>query len=398
MDNQQPVMQCSGSRTGVDDADGAAEEDDEEPSSHTSDKEMRLIEQAKQIYLKGVSAERSGRMHDAISHYRRALQIVPDIEFRLANSNIWSVDEETSGSETECEDNDSLCDDDDSVSLHQRIKMKTSSADICSVASEQKATHISDLPQEVFMFILRWVVSSDLDILSLESISKVCRGFYLCARDPELWHLACVRTWGKDCGQLNQYNSWREMYICRPRICYNGVYINRTTYVRHGESSFQDSSYRPCFLVEYFRYLRFFPEGVVLMLTTPDNPYASLGKLRHRRPAYASVLSGNFWLEGTRVKAVLKKPTVKAPPRNTGYRRGTRHSAEPQPVQVFHLELELRNVRGRANAQLAWKSYAIHTYWLGQESVATFDLTTNAFPPLWFSRVKSFTQVSESPL
>ncbi|XP_077487937.1 F-box only protein 9 isoform X1 [Amblyomma americanum] len=396
MDNQQPTVQTSSSQTGMDDADGAAEEDDEE-SSHSSDKEPRLVEKAKQIYLKGVSAERSGRMQDAISHYRRALQIVPDIEFRLANSNVWSVDEESSGSETECEDNESPCDNDDPMPLHQRIKIKTSSANVCSVAWEQKATHISDLPREVFMFILRWVVSSDLDILSLESVSKVCRGFYLCARDPELWHMACVRTWGEDCGQLNQYDSWREMYICRPRICYNGVYINRTTYVRHGESSFQDSTYRPCFLVEYFRYLRFFPDGVVLMLTTPDNPYISLGKLRSRRPAYTSVLSGSFWLEGTRVKAVLKKPAVKTP-RNTAYRRGGRHSVEPQPEQVFHLELELRSVRGRANAQLVWKSYAIHSYWPGQESVATFDLTSTAFPPLWFSRVKSFTLVSESPL
>ncbi|XP_054921747.1 F-box only protein 9 isoform X2 [Dermacentor andersoni] len=366
-DNQQPPAQCGSLQSGVDDAE---EDGNEEPSSHASDKELHLIEKAKQIYLKGVSAERSGRMHD---------------------------DEESNGSETDCEDNDSSCGNDNTASLHQRIKMKTPPANICSVALEQKATHISDLPREVFMFILRWVVSSDLDILSLEAVSKVCRGFYLCARDPELWHTACVRTWGEDCGQLNQYDSWREMYICRPRICYNGVYINRTTYVRHGESSFQDSSYRPCFLVEYFRYLRFFPDGVVLMLTTPDNPYVSLGKLRSRRPAYTSVLRGSFWLEGTRVKAVLKKPAMKTP-RNTGYWRGVRHSMEPQPDQVFHLELELRSVRGRANAQLVWKSYAIHSYWLGQESVATFDLTTNAFPPLWFSRVKSFTNVAESPL
>lgn len=383
MDNRQPRMQ------GVPD-DGTAEGDDEEPH-----KELHQIEKAKQIYLKGVSAERCGRMHDAIVHYRRALQIVPDIEYHLASSSKWSVDEETSGSETEHEDNDSSCDNDSTASLHQRIKMKTSSSNLCSVALEQKATHISDLPREVFMFILRWVVSSDLDILSLEAVSKVCRGFYLCARDPELWHMACMRTWGEDCGQLNQYDSWREMYICRPRICYNGVYINRTTYVRHGESSFQDSSYRPCFLVEYFRYLRFFPDGVVLMLTTPDNPYVSLGKLRSRRPAYTSVLRGSFWLEATRVKAVLKKPAAKTL-RGTGHRRGSRHSVEQD--QVFHLEMELRSVRGRANAQLVWKSYAIHSYWLGQESVVTFDLTTSAFPPMWFSRVKSFTLVAESPL
>lgn len=32
------------------------------------------------------------------------------------------------------------------------------------------------------MYIFRWVVSSDLDLRSLEQLSLVCRGFYICAR------------------------------------------------------------------------------------------------------------------------------------------------------------------------------------------------------------------------
>jgi len=56
-----------------------------------------------------------------------------------------------------------------------------------------KATHISALPMEIILYIFRWVVSSDLDLRSLEMCSHVCRGFYLCSRDPEIWRLACAR-------------------------------------------------------------------------------------------------------------------------------------------------------------------------------------------------------------
>lgn len=398
MDNQQPAghRAPSDNQCSADDADGAGEADEDE-SFCTSEVELQTFEKAKQLYLKGALAERSGRMYDAITYYRQALQKVPDIEFRLTDSSAWSFEEESDSSDVECRAEESSCSDDELVPLHQRIKLKNPSADICSVACEQRATHLCDLPREVFMYILRWVVSSDLDLLSLESTSKVCRGFYLCSRDPDLWHRACLRTWGQDCGQLIHYPDWRDMYIHRPRICYNGVYINKTTYVRHGESSFQDTSYRPCFLVEYFRYLRFFPEGTALMLTTPDNPYLSLGKLRSRRPGYSSILVGKFRLEGTRVKVVLNKPAKKGTRCGALYRR--KHVLEQQqPEQVFHLELELRTVRGRLNIQLVWKSYAIHTFWSGQETVTKLDLTANAFPPLWFSRVKSFTSVAESPL
>ncbi|XP_064488633.1 F-box only protein 9-like [Ornithodoros turicata] len=384
---------------GSDDTTGADDGgDDEEPSSRRAQGDLHLLERAKQMYIKGAVAEKSGHVYEAISFYRRAVQLVPDIEFRLADSCFWSfTDDESEDSDIGNKSEDETGVDDSSLPLYQRIKLQHSSASTCQVASEQKATHISDLPREVFSYILRWVVSSDLDLLSLEAVSKVCRGFYLCARDPELWHLVCQRTWGLDCGQLLQYKSWREMYILRPRLRYNGVYINKTTYVRQGESSFQDSSYRPCFLVEYFRYLRFFPEGKVLMLTTADNPYLALGKLRSRRQVHSSVLVGRFHLDGNHLQAVLQRVKshtgVKAP-----YRRLRQHPVEPEAEQTFHVELELRTVRGRSNVQLVWRNYAIHTFWKGEETVTTFELTQTTFPALWFSRVKSFTSVAETAL
>lgn len=53
--------------------------------------------------------------------------------------------------------------------------------------------HISALPVEVLVYIFKWVVSSDLDMKSLEQLSAVCRGFYVCARDEEIWRIACEK-------------------------------------------------------------------------------------------------------------------------------------------------------------------------------------------------------------
>ena len=53
---------------------------------------------------------------------------------------------------------------------------------------------MSALPVEVLMYILKWVVSADLDIASLEQLALVCRGFYICVHDEELWRLICHRS------------------------------------------------------------------------------------------------------------------------------------------------------------------------------------------------------------
>lgn len=80
---------------------------------------------------------------------------------------------------------------DDLLTHIQKKLGKTST--FCTPHLEQRTTHISKLPIELLFLIFRWVVSSDLDMRSLEMCSMVCRGFYLCARDSEIWRLACVR-------------------------------------------------------------------------------------------------------------------------------------------------------------------------------------------------------------
>lgn len=102
------------------------------------------------------------------------------------------------------------------------------------------------------------------------------------------------------------------MFIERPRLHFIGCYISKTTYVRQGENSFQDQFYRPWHIVEYFRYLRFFPEGLVLMLTTSEDPQSSLAQLKQRSSRNSAILSGHYRLIDNRVMLVLRKQDAAA--------------------------------------------------------------------------------------
>lgn len=376
-------------------------------SSSSSQSAVGDIEdQARCLFVSGIQAEKLGHLEEAISFYRRAVQLVPDIEFRIADYSDDSIDE--------ISDDESLpiksmshfedIEYDNLVQKFQIIATVSGHNCICQPKHPRKGSHISILPPEIFIFILKWVVSSDLDLISLEQVSKVCRGFYLCARDPEIWRLACMRVWGGNVETPNRYGSWREMFIQRPHLSFNGAYISRTTYIRYGEPSFQDANYRPCYLVEYYRYLRFFPEGFVLMLTTPDDPYQSLAKLRHRKIKYQNVLCGHYKLVGSAVLAVLKKAkseTAMPSTLNSYYRYRWQRALNQQEAfeQIFHLDLELRTIKNRYNCQLVWNRYSISTvHRNGQETVSDFELTPSNFPPFWFSRVRSFSSESEYPL
>ncbi|KAJ8942964.1 hypothetical protein NQ318_016739 [Aromia moschata] len=364
---------------------------------------------ARILFLKGIELEKAGKLYEAIQFYRRAVQIVPDIEFRLdkiAKPKLKDrlVSEENKNDEpeekySEFEDSDDADEEIKEGELLPRIKKKFAKvSSLCIPKFEQKAVHISHVPVEIIFYILRWVVSADLDLRSLEAFSAVCRGFYLCARDPEIWRLACLRVWGLASGPSpGIYDSWRQMYIERPRLHFNGCYISKTTYIRHGENSFQDQFYQPWHLVAYYRYLRFFPEGSVLMLTSAEDPAQSVNLLK-RRDARSPVLSGYYRLKDDKVTLVVQRQDTKII--TQGFKRNARRRDNQENAeQTFHMELEIKTHRKKRHVQLVWTHYSVFTKNKhGDDSTCNFDLVTNRFPPLWFSRVKSFTAESENPL
>lgn len=137
-----------------------------------------VLEQAKVLFLKGSQLEQSGRLYEAVEFYKRATQLVPDIEFQVdftslhgprerqeSESSIGSVDNE--------ELEDKLMEHLQSLQLSEDVNSRKS----CHPEYDQRTTHISVLPVELLNYILRWVVSVDLDMKSLENFSEVCRGF-----------------------------------------------------------------------------------------------------------------------------------------------------------------------------------------------------------------------------
>ncbi|XP_041968685.1 F-box only protein 9 isoform X2 [Aricia agestis] len=362
-------------------------------------------EKAKKLFLLGVDFERRGKLYEAIQHYKKAIQIVPDVETRLyenvepkpeSSDEEEEIEVEVRGRDIEDSD-DEVVEGEELLPRLQRILAKKG-GHFCQPAFPTNEAHLSWLPSEVLHVVLRWLVGAELDAAALERAAAVCRGLYVAAREPHIWRAICIKTWGIECGtpRAHGYSSWREMYVERPRLSLHGCYISKTTYLRLGENSFQDHCYRPWYLIDYYRYLRFFPEGHVLMWTTPDEPAACVAHLKYRAARNnLGIMAGHYRLIGDKVVVVIKKPaTEKLQAGHTRFRARRKETVE-QHDNIYHLELTVRSSRSRRNAQLVWTHYAVSTR---RDQWTTFDLDPGKFPPFAFSRVRSYTAEARAPL
>uniref|UniRef100_A0A8D0A2L3 F-box only protein n=1 Tax=Sander lucioperca TaxID=283035 RepID=A0A8D0A2L3_SANLU len=355
-------------------------------------------EKATELFLRAVQEEQNGAVYEAIKFYRMAVQLVPDIEFKINYSRPADADR-VGGNYVEDNNVDEI--EDLLAYFEQQLNVESSFPKICSPELDLTQMHISALPREIMMYIFRWVVSSDLDMRALEQLSLVCRGFYICARDPEIWHLACLRVWGRNCTKLVPFKSWREMFLRRPRVRYDGVYISKTSYIRQGEESL-DGFYRAWHHVEYYRYLRFFPSGQVVMLTTPEDPLAVVPRLRTKNIRMDSVMLGHFRLSQetdnqTKVFAVVckKKEEVRL---IIDYKTRERNPA-PEAEHSFHVGLHLSSGGRQMFSKLEWIHHSCHiNYKLTGETVVTAFDVDSKYTPFFFARVKSYTAFSEQPL
>ncbi|XP_012937042.1 F-box only protein 9 [Aplysia californica] len=369
---------------------------EDSPGGHKSEAAVNVVEnQARAYFFQGMTAEDDGMLSEAIYYYKKALQLVPDIESKLGSFLTRSPrdrgrqDSESSMDGSELEE--------DLLNNFENLNLREHG--LCLPQYEQRGTHISSLPVELIMYILRWVVSPELDLRSLEMFSMVCRGFYMCARDETVWKLACEKIWGVNLGSPKKYGaSWRRMLIERPHMLFDGCYISRVTYIRQGEQG-MDQFYRPFHLVEYYRYVRFFPDGHVLMLVSPEDPLQTLPKLRHRNSKAAGILKGHYKISEFKVTCVLKR--VKTAEVATYRYKRHRQAANQNDAEVtYSVEFDVASVGRRSHVQLVWGSYTVRTYYksTGHETVNNFDLNKRTFPPLNFSRVRSFLSNSQEPL
>ncbi|ESO86105.1 hypothetical protein LOTGIDRAFT_235671 [Lottia gigantea] len=352
-------------------------------------------ERAKSLYLRGAEAEQNGDFYIAVGFYKKAIQLVPDIEFKIDYTTTRTPRERQ---DSECSVESLKTEEEDLLENFQNMHLEDNR--LCTQEVAQNSTHISELPIEVIMYILRWVVSSELDVRSLEILSQVCRGFYLCARDEELWKTICSKIWGgAKIGKVKKYGNYRKMYLERPHLLFNGCYISKTSYIRNGEQSL-DSFYRPYHIIEYFRYVRLFSDGSILTFCTFDRPQAAVPKLRHKWIKESGLLKGQFKQVGNKVIAELVQSRSNQN-QNSGYKYKRRQKNQNDCIyNNYHIEFEISSGGKGIHNILTWTKYYISTFNGGtnKSSVSDIDLTPKMFPPMSFSRVKSYNNYSEDPL
>jgi len=403
--------------------------------NNPSDDPKYIYKLAKKLFLIGVDLEQDELHNESIRYYKQAMHLCPNIEKQIfleqieaskalaKSSNLDSKSSEQKENHEISTEGDTVGD--CKVSLLERIRLsRESQFSHCVPSSKIKsgAMHISKLPHDLILKLFHYVIGQELDLASLEQMGLVCKGFYLLSNDPLLWRSICYRTWGpevflsvdREISDRNQVN-WKKIFLEKPRVNCDGVYISRTRYIRQGDVGFQDITYRPFHLIRYYRYIRFFTDKRVLILTTNEEPERVIPIFRQALSSKQfspelSVLEGTYELtESNKVIIVAEKDFSKIESqlaqqssRQAESRRQARINWSRQtPInQKFEMLFELKTNESRPynNNVLKWCEYTISAKFDSGTEVTRFDITQDSFPNLLFSRVRRLNMRSSEPL
>ncbi|KAJ1043893.1 hypothetical protein NDA10_001355 [Ustilago hordei] len=130
------------------------------------------------------------------------------------------------------------------------------------------------------------VVLGGADWQSLEILGRTCWKFRLLTKSPSLWREIVRKTYyppildpSLTLATLYErhHSDWRTVFINQPRLRLNGCYIAACHYARPGLS--EDAWVRVIHVVEFYRSIRFLPDGTALSLLTTDPPSETVRKL-----------------------------------------------------------------------------------------------------------------------
>lgn len=146
--------------------------------------------------------------------------------------------------------------------------------------------------------------------------SCVCRKWRYTIRNPVFWRNACLKAWQLS-GVVDNYKilhskyegSWRKMWLLRPRVRTDGIYVSRNTYIRAGIAEWKVTN--PVHLVCYYRYLKFYPSGRFLYKNTSQK-LKDVAKLMNFRASKADcIYRGQYTLCEDKVEAALLYPGMR---------------------------------------------------------------------------------------
>lgn len=115
----------------------------------------------------------------------------------------------------------------------------------------------------------------------------------------------------------------------------------------------QDQFYRPVHLIEYYRYMRFFPDGSVLMVTSTDEPAQVVGKLQNKNRN--DIQQGHYRYRDNIITVELKNTQET----QNNQRRIRNYCDLDRNGRSFYLQLEIGFTKKRRTPQLMWNQYSV---------------------------------------
>ncbi|KAI8335127.1 hypothetical protein BC941DRAFT_431310 [Chlamydoabsidia padenii] len=376
-------------------------EDNDEPVEEEEEEEEPVT--ALGLYSKAVDHERQGQLGKALFYYRRAFRLNGDIDHDYKQHYQSNILAELEKEEEEFKKRGGSSGDhggegSDRIFRHiipmgieyEQPAIQSSSwqdplASLIEEFSEQdtdfmpaldyKPVLIAKLPNEIILTILKHLFLKSLS--SSAKVALVCKRFFLLTRSPTIWRYLCEHAYrppGKtladsqriQSAHVQHYGSWYHMYIQRPRIRYDGVYIATCHYIRPGTS---DTAWnQPIHLVTYYRYLRFFTDGKVIIHVTTEEPAQVVSRL-DQTCCKQQTFHGYFrWTEEAVLQLDIQDDTL--------------------PFERFFLQLDVRGThRGRHN-KLAWRKYTSVNQRKVEQEEHVYDL--KMMKSYFFSPVRSY--------
>eukprot|EP00298_Acanthocystis_sp_HF-20_P028882 c7734_g1_i1.p1 GENE.c7734_g1_i1~~c7734_g1_i1.p1 ORF type:complete len:386 (-),score=147.12 c7734_g1_i1:29-1186(-) len=283
-----------------------------------------LIESAI-LYFQGTQYEETGDTNRAIESYKRAFKLNPDlneVDVHKISSKLFEDKEKIIKHQNLNELNESEPKQPMSsssslhpnkrnqITQHQTVQVNSnfqletdtflSRSSFPSVQKNHSSTidelFIGNLAPEMILTIF-----SKLDPVSLDTCGVVCSSWHILSREQNLWKNLCHELWGAEAEVfISDFTSWRKMYLSKPHIHFDGVYANKTVYVRSGLSEW-GTSYDPVYVCKYYRYLRFFKNGDVVCLVTPTEPKVIFSKYKQNIQNAPNSVKGKYSIENNSV-------------------------------------------------------------------------------------------------
>ena len=171
-------------------------------------------------------------------------------------------------------------------------------ADVQDVQPDSGACPIRDLPDEIFIEILRHIALHDVS--GYTRLAQVCKRLaYLISTEDSVWRAVTLSQHAGFGGihyryvctipgapiplstdvapplldmTPSAYPTYRAQFRQRPRVRFNGCYISTCNYPRSLANTSHYNWTNPVVIVTYYRYLRFFRDGTAISLLTTTAP------------------------------------------------------------------------------------------------------------------------------